>query len=78
MMPSWSSRTWSVTWRDGLSPKEAAKKAMSEVTGPVIAIVLVLCAVFVPVGFLGGITGQLYKQFAITIAISVTVPGLWR
>ena len=60
---------------DGLSPNEAAKKAMEEVTGPVIAIVLVLCAVFVPVGFLGGITGQLYKQFAITIAISVMISG---
>jgi len=60
---------------DGLSPKEAAKKAMDEVTGPVIAIVLVLGAVFVPVGFLGGITGQLYKQFAITIAISVAISG---
>lgn len=59
----------------GLSPKEAAKKGMEEVTGPVIAIVLVLCSVFVPVGFLGGITGQLYKQFAITIAISVTISG---
>ncbi|HXZ26259.1 MAG TPA: multidrug efflux RND transporter permease subunit, partial [Nitrospiria bacterium] len=59
----------------GLSPKEAAKKAMEEVTGPVIAIVLVLCAVFVPVGFLGGIAGQLYKQFAITIALSVTISG---
>src|SRR5215510_1444647 len=60
---------------DGLPPKDAAKKAMEEVTGPVIAIVLVLCAVFVPVGFLGGITGQLYKQFAITIAISVAISG---
>ncbi|MGQ0666092.1 MAG: multidrug efflux RND transporter permease subunit [Nitrospiraceae bacterium] len=59
----------------GLPPKEAAKKAMEEVTGPIIAIVLVLAAVFVPVGFLGGITGQLYKQFAITIAISVTISG---
>lgn len=58
------------------SAKEAAKRAMTEVTGPVIAIVLVLCAVFVPVGFLGGITGQLYKQFAITIAMSVTISGL--
>jgi multidrug efflux pump len=57
------------------SAKEAAKRAMAEVTGPVIAIVLVLCAVFVPVGFLGGITGQLYKQFAITIAMSVTISG---
>jgi len=60
---------------DGLSPKDAANKAMEEVTGPVIAIVLVLGAVFVPVGFLGGITGQLYKQFAITIAISVAISG---
>lgn len=59
----------------GLSPKDAAKKAMVEVAGPVIAIVLVLCAVFVPVGFLGGITGQLYKQFAITIAVSVAISG---
>ncbi|HEX7093349.1 MAG TPA: efflux RND transporter permease subunit, partial [Nitrospiraceae bacterium] len=61
---------------EGLSPKDAAKKAMDEVSGPVIAIVLVLCAVFVPVGFLGGITGELYKQFAITIAISVIISGI--
>jgi len=60
----------------GLPPKEAAKKAMEEVTGPVIAIVLVLCAVFVPVAFLSGMTGQLYKQFAVTIAISVVISGL--
>lgn len=59
----------------GLSPKDAAKKAMDEVTGPVIAIVLVLAAVFVPVAFLGGITGELYKQFAITIALSVAISG---
>ncbi|SEI25718.1 multidrug efflux pump [Paraburkholderia hospita] len=59
-----------------LSPKDAAKRAMDEVAGPVIAIVLVLCAVFVPVAFLAGITGQLYKQFAITIAISVVFSGL--
>lgn len=59
-----------------LSPKEAAHRAMEEVTGPVIAIVLVLSAVFVPVAFLGGMTGQLYKQFAITIAISVAISGL--
>jgi multidrug efflux pump len=59
-----------------LDPKEAAKRAMDEVAGPVIAIVLVLCAVFVPVAFLGGITGQLYKQFAITIAISVFISGV--
>jgi len=60
----------------GLPPKDAAKKAMDEVTGPVVAIVLVLCAVFIPVGFLGGVTGQLYKQFAITIAISVVISGI--
>jgi multidrug efflux pump len=55
----------------GLGPKKAAKKAMDEVTGPVIATTLVVLAVFVPVAFLGGITGELYKQFAITISISV-------
>ena len=60
---------------NGLAPREAAYKAMEEVTGPVIAIVLVLCAVFVPVAFLGGITGQLYKQFAMTIAMSVSISG---
>ena len=60
---------------NGVPPKEAAKKALGEVAGPVIAIVLVLCSVFVPVGFLGGITGQLYKQFAITIAMSVIISG---
>ena len=59
----------------GLAPKDAAKRAMEEVTGPVIAIVLVLAAVFVPAAFLGGITGQLYKQFAVTIAISVAISG---
>jgi HAE1 family hydrophobic/amphiphilic exporter-1 len=55
----------------GMSPKEATVKAMEEVSGPVIAIGLILSAVFVPVGFMGGITGRLYQQFAITIAISV-------
>ena len=57
----------------GLAPREAAKRAMNEVTGPVIATTLVTLAVFIPVAFLGGITGQLYKQFAITIAVSVAV-----
>ncbi|MBV6449115.1 multidrug efflux RND transporter permease subunit [Nitrosomonas sp.] len=59
----------------GLSPRDAAKRAMEEVSGPVIAIVLVLAAVFLPVAFLGGITGELYKQFAITIALSVAISG---
>ncbi|TBW30819.1 multidrug efflux RND transporter permease subunit [Azotobacter chroococcum] len=59
-----------------MNPKDAAKRAMDEVAGPVVAIVLVLCAVFIPVAFMGGITGQLYKQFAITIAISVVISGL--
>jgi len=58
-----------------LPPREAAIKAMEEVTGPVIAIVLVLCAVFVPIGFMGGLTGEMYKQFAITIAVSVAISG---
>src|SRR3954451_6395220 len=55
----------------GMEPKEATIKAMEEVSGPVIAIGLILSAVFVPVGFMGGITGRLYQQFAITIALSV-------
>ncbi|MCY1283525.1 Efflux pump membrane transporter BepE [compost metagenome] len=59
-----------------LGPREAAIKAMEEVTGPIIAIVLVLCAVFIPVGFLGGLAGQMYKQFAITIAVSVVISGI--
>lgn len=60
----------------GLPPKQAAHQAMKEVTVPIIAIVLVLCAVFVPVAFLGGIAGQLYKQFALTISISVIISGI--
>ena len=55
----------------GLTPHDAALKAMEEVSGPVIAIALILSAVFVPTAFVPGITGQLYKQFAVTIAISV-------
>ena len=55
----------------GMEPKEATIKAMEEVSGPVVAIGLILAAVFVPVGFMGGITGMLYQQFAITIALSV-------
>ena len=55
----------------GLAPLEATEKAMDEVSGPVTAIGFVLCAVFVPVSFMGGIVGQLYRQFAITISVSV-------
>jgi hydrophobic/amphiphilic exporter-1 (mainly G- bacteria), HAE1 family len=55
----------------GMAPREATQKAMKEVGGPVVAIALILAAVFVPVAFAGGITGRLYQQFAITIAISV-------
>ena len=55
----------------GLTPHDAAIKAMEEVSGPVIAIALILAAVFIPTAFVPGITGQLYKQFALTIAISV-------
>ncbi|HEX8342410.1 MAG TPA: multidrug efflux RND transporter permease subunit [Tepidisphaeraceae bacterium] len=60
----------------GLSPYDATVLAMQQVTGPVIAIVLVLSAVFLPVAFLGGFTGQMYKQFAVTIAVSVGISGL--
>ena len=59
-----------------LAAREAAVKAMREVTGPVIAIVLTLCAVFVPIAFLGGLTGELYRQFAVTISIAVVISGI--
>ncbi len=58
---------------EGLSPKDAARKAMDELSGPVIGIALVLSAVFVPTAFIPGITGRLYQQFAVTIAISVVL-----
>ena len=58
---------------EGLSPKEAAIKAMDEVAGPVVALALILAAVFVPTIFIGGITGRLYQQFAVTIAVSVAL-----
>ena len=60
----------------GLSPRDATIQAMSEVTGPVIGITLVLMAVFVPVAFLGGITGQLYRQFAMTIAATALISAV--
>ena len=56
-----------------LSPKDAAVKAMQEVSGPVVAVALVLSSVFLPIGFLGGMTGVMYQQFAVTIAISVLI-----
>jgi HAE1 family hydrophobic/amphiphilic exporter-1 len=58
---------------EGLSPKDAALKAMEEVSNPVIAIAIILTAVFVPTVFIPGITGRLYQQFAVTIAISVLI-----
>ena len=57
----------------GLPPVEATRKAMNEVSGPVIAVALVLCAVFIPTAFVSGITGQFYKQFALTIAVSTVI-----
>jgi HAE1 family hydrophobic/amphiphilic exporter-1/multidrug efflux pump len=61
---------------EGLHAREAAIIAMREVSGPVIAIVLVLAAVFVPIAFLGGLTGELYRQFAVTISIAVVISGI--
>src|SRR4029450_9206926 len=61
---------------DGAKPREAAIKAMHEVTGPIVAIVLTLTAVFIPIAFLGGLTGELYRQFAVTISIAVVISGL--
>jgi hydrophobe/amphiphile efflux-1 (HAE1) family protein/NodT family efflux transporter outer membrane factor (OMF) lipoprotein len=60
----------------GFNPMEATRRAMSEVTGPIIAIALVLCAVFIPTAFISGLTGQFYKQFAITIAISTVISAI--
>jgi len=61
---------------EGLGARDAAVKAMGEVSGPVVAIVLVLCSVFVPIAFLGGLTGELFRQFAITISIAVSLSGI--
>jgi multidrug efflux pump len=61
---------------EGLAPLAAAHQAMKEVSGPIIAIALVLCAVFVPMAFLSGVTGQFYKQFAVTIAISTVISAI--
>jgi len=58
---------------NGLSPRDATVQAMKEVSGPIIAIALVLCAVFVPIAFVSGLTGQFYRQFALTIAISTVI-----
>jgi len=58
---------------NGLTPRDATVQAMKEVSGPIIAIALVLCAVFVPIAFVSGLTGQFYRQFALTIAISTVI-----
>ncbi len=58
---------------EGMSPRDASFKAMSEVSGPVVAIALILAAVFIPVAFMSGVTGRLYQQFALTIAVSVLI-----
>ena len=60
----------------GLPPREATIKAMDEITGPVIAITLVLSSVFIPTAFLAGITGQFYRQFALTIAVSTIISAI--
>ena len=70
MMRSWSWKTSIVGSSSGLSPRDAAYRAMEEVTPAVIAIACGLTAVFVPVAFISGITGQFYRQFALTISFS--------
>ncbi len=62
--------------REGLSPRDAAMAAMREVTGPIVAITAVLAAVFIPTAFMGGLSGQFYQQFALTIAISTILSAL--
>lgn len=61
--------------QEGMPPKKAAQEAMKEVSGALVAIVLVLSAVFIPVAFLGGMAGELYRQFAVTVAMAVTISG---
>src|SRR6202042_2294331 len=61
---------------EGLEPKEATLRAMKEITGPVIGVALVLASVFVPTAFIPGITGRLYQQFAVTVAVSVMISAL--
>lgn len=61
---------------EGLAPRDATYKAMAEVSGPIIAIALTLCAVFVPIAFISGLTGQFYQQFALTIAISTVISAI--
>jgi multidrug efflux pump len=61
---------------NGLAPRDAAHQAMREVSGPIIAVALVLCAVFVPMAFMAGLTGQFFKQFAVTIAISTVISAI--
>ncbi|MBT9505166.1 multidrug efflux RND transporter permease subunit [Rhodoferax sp.] len=63
-------------YEENMTPREAAIEAMREVTGPVIAIVLVLCAAFIPVAFMGGLAGELYRQFSVTITIAVVLSGI--
>ena len=70
---SWWLKQSNVTSRTGLEPKEATLRAMKEITGPVIGVALVLASVFVPTAFIPGITGRLYQQFAVTIAVSVVL-----
>ena len=62
--------------REGITVKEATIEAMREITGPVIAIVLVLSAVFIPTALVGGFSGLMYQQFAMTIVISVVISGI--
>ncbi|MCX6837148.1 MAG: efflux RND transporter permease subunit [Verrucomicrobia bacterium] len=62
--------------RNGLKPVEATRQAMKEVTGPIVATALVLCAVFIPTAFISGLSGQFYKQFAVTIAISTVISAI--
>ena len=65
-----------MTTENTAAARRPRSRRCSEVSGPVIAIVLVLCAVFVPVAFIGGLAGEMYRQFAVTIAVSVTISGI--
>ena len=78
MTPSWWWRTSSGSWRRSRTCRrtEATKKAMRQITGPVIAISLVLLSVFVPVGFIPGLSGTLFRQFAVTISVAMLISAI--
>ena len=76
MTPSSSWKTCTATWRTGIAPLQAAIPGARELAGPIIAMSVVLIAVYVPIGFMGGLTGALFTEFAYTLAGAVAVSAV--